>query len=445
MVQVVSCWKLVDSSGKTKSVSTVLKKELKELIHSALMKTTKGMLPSAFFQGIIRLLIQQDKVTRKKALQVLCEAVRDADSLISKRERDSNSHLRSSWRHLEGSNFDSFVALCLEILQLLDAPYDDLNKSVRLAAISALEVLATKFPSNHMVFNKSLACVVKNVLSDDLAVGSYCLRAAGALINVLGPRALPELPHIMKNLLKRSQDVPASSMVYKESPEENISRPTSKDSIMLAILSTLEALVNNLGAFLNPYLNDIVELLVLHPDYLSESNQKLKSKADAVRRELSENVPVRLAFPAIQNVYPKAVKSGDVGICAVFELLKNFVGKMDRASVSGYHANVFDLCMRALDLRTQHLASIKNINIVEKHVIDAMITLTMKMTETMFKPLFIRSIEWAESNIEEDDHAGGRNICRAVSFYGLVCSLAENHRSVNFPPLYVVSLHRVPL
>lgn len=433
MVQVVSCWKLVDSSGKTKSVPTFLKKGLKELIHSALMKTTKGMLPSSFFRGIIRLLVQQDKVTRKKALQVLCEAVRDADVLRSKRERDSNSHLRSSWRHLEGSNFDSFVALCLEILQLLDAPNNDLNGSVRLAAIAALEILANKFPSNDTVFSKSLACVVKNVLSDDLAVVSCCLRTAGALINVLGSRALPELPHIMKNLLKRIQDVPASSMVYKESPEENISRPTSKCSIILAILVTLEALINNLGAFLNPYLNDIVELMVLHPDYLSESNQKLKSKADAVRRQLSEKVPVRLALPAIQNVYPKAVKSGDLGVCAVFELLKNFVGRMDRASVSGYHANVFDLCMLALDLRSQHLASIKNVNIVEKHVIDAMITLTMKMTETMFKPLFIRSIEWAESNSGEDDHSGGRNIGRAVSFYVLVSSLAENHRSLFVP------------
>lgn len=426
MVQVVSCWQLFDLSRKKTSLATGLKKEFKELVHTVLIRITKGMLPSAFFQGIIRLLAQDEKGAKKKALQVLGETVREVDVLRTKRERGPNAYLTSSWHHLEGGDVDSFGTLCMEILQLLDGSYTHLDVSVRLAAISALEALASKFPSNHTVFSKCLACVVKNVLSDDLAIGSCCLKTAGALINVLGPRALPELPEIMKNVLKKTLDVSGSS-------EDNTSRSSSKESVMLSLLVTLEALVENLGAFLNPYLGDIIELMVLHPDYISVSNQKLKSKADAIRKLLSEKVPIRLALSALQNVYPKAVKSGDMSLSTVFELLKNFVGKMDKSSVSGYHANIFDLCMLALDLRSQHVSSIKNIDVVEKHVVNAMITLTMKMTETMFKPLFIRSIEWAGSTFEEDDQTGGRNIRRAVSFYGLVDKLAENHRSLFVP------------
>lgn len=431
MVQVVYCWQLVDLNKKRTSLPVIWKKELKEIVLAVLMKITNKMLPAAFFQGIVSLLVHADKGGRKKALQVLSKSVRDLDILRSRRDREQNVHLRDSWHRLDGIDLDSFAALCLEILQLVDCTDDDFDVSVRLAAISALEVLASKFPFNHTVFSKCLASVVKNVLSSNLAVGSSCLRTSGALINVLGPRALPELPEIMKNVLQRTREASPSSLAHKEFSEDNSSQPL-KDGLMLSILVNLEALVENLGAFLNPYLGDIIEVLVLHEEYVSESNPKLKSKADNVRRLLSEKVPVRLALPALQNVYSKAVGAGDLSLSTVFELLNNFVSIMDKSSVSGYHANIFDLCMLALDLRSQYLASIKDISFVEKHVIDAIISLTMKMTETMFKPLFIRSIEWVESNSGEDNNTG-RSVRRAVSFYGLVNKLAENHRSLFVP------------
>ncbi|KAL2932885.1 hypothetical protein RDABS01_016004 [Bienertia sinuspersici] len=433
MVQVVFCWQLIESDRKKKSLPVILKKELKEVVHTAITKITNVMLPAAFFEGIVKLLVQAEKGVRKKALQVLCKSVRDLDVHRSKREKEQNKHLRSSWHHLDGIDLDSFAALCLEILQLVDGSDDDLNVSVRLAAISALEVLAIKFPSSHTVFSKCLASIVKNVSSKDLAVGSCCIRTAGAFINVLGPRALPELPEIMKNVLQRTRDVSPISAAQNVIAEDSSSKSVSKDALMLSVLVSLEALVANLGAFLNPYLGDIVEVMVIHQDYVSDSNPKLKSKADTVRNLLSEKVPVRLALPAVQNVYPKAVKAGDLSLSAVFELLKNFVSKMDKSLVSSYHANIFDLCMLALDLRSQHLVSIKNINFVEKHVISSIIALTMKLTETMFKPLFIRSIEWVESNSAEDDYMENRTIGRALSFYGLVNKLAESHRSLFVP------------
>jgi U3 small nucleolar RNA-associated protein 10 len=44
----------------------------------------------------------------------------------------------------------------------------------------------------------------------------------------------------------------------------------------------------------------------------------------------------------------------------------------------------------------------------------------------MFKPLFVKSIEWAESVVDET--ASGGSMDRAISFYGMVNKLAENHR-----------------
>lgn len=137
-------------------------------------------------------------------------------------------------------------------------------------------------------------------------------------------------------------------------------------------------------------------------------------------------VQVRLALPPMLKIFSSTVESGDSSLTVYFGMLENMIGRMDRSSIGGYHAKIFDLCLFALDLRRQHPASVQNIDDVEKNVYNAMVALTMKLTESMFKPLFIRSIDWAESDVEDIACAG--NIPRAISFYGLVNKLVENHR-----------------
>lgn len=128
------------------------------------------------------------------------------------------------------------------------------------------------------------------------------------------------------------------------------------------------------------------------------------------------------------SLYTDAVKSGESSVSIVFEMLGNLVGSMDRSSIVVYHAKVFDLCLLALDLRHQNPASVQNINIVEQNVITAVVTLTMKLTETMFRPLFIRTIEWSGLNLEGDESTSGKSDGRSISFYSLVNRLAESHR-----------------
>lgn len=127
-------------------------------------------------------------------------------------------------------------------------------------------------------------------------------------------------------------------------------------------------------------------------------------------------------------MYSDAIKSGESSLLIVFEMLGNLVSSMDRSSVGAYHAKVFDLCLIALDIRHQNPASVQNINTVEQYVISAIVTLTMKLTETMFRPLFVKTIEWSGLNVQGDGSSAGNNYSRAISFYSLVNKLAESHR-----------------
>ena len=108
-------------------------------------------------------------------------------------------------------------------------------------------------------------------------------------------------------------------------------------------------------------------------------------------------------------------------------MLENLVAKMDRASVVCNHAKIFDQCLAALDIRRQNPATIQNVDDAERSVINATVTLTKKLTESEFKPLFIRSIDWAESEIVDGSGNESKSVDRSISFYGLVNRLCKAH------------------
>ncbi|KAK6936870.1 U3 small nucleolar RNA-associated protein 10, N-terminal [Dillenia turbinata] len=429
--RVVSCVCLIDLRRKQIGMPAAMRKELKECMHTVLRTLGRSMIPSAYFKSISKLLTSEDKNVGKKALGLLCDAMKDHGATKVKRsKRESRLDSNNNWSHLNRSDLESFDQMCLDIIQVVDCSSDS-DTSLKLSAVSAIEVLVTSFPSNYSIFSKCLASVTKSIGSQDLALSSSCIRTSGALISVLGPRALSELPSIMDHLLKCSHDTRILS-ASKVRSSDNITS-VMRESFLQSILVTLETVIDKLGGFLNPYLGGVIEFLVLHPVVSSGCDLKLKSKAETARRLVTEKIPVRLVLPPLLTIYSEAAKIGESSLVVAFDMLANLVGRMDRSSISAFHAKIFELCLVALDLRQQHPISIENINIVEEKVINAIIVLTMKLTEVMFKPLFIRSIEWAESNVKEDEHVGPMDMGRAISFYHLINKLAENHRSLFVP------------
>ncbi|KAI3994953.1 hypothetical protein MKX01_038236 [Papaver californicum] len=429
--QVVSHLELLDGKGKQSKVTSGMKKELKECMHTVLKNITRKMVPSAYFKGIVLLLDHSNGNVKKKALGLLCETIRERDMVKPKRKGKINLKHESatSWIHLDECSLKSFEGMCSKILHLVDSSTDESSVPVKLSALAAFEVLANKFPSQDSIFISCLESVTKQIASENLAVSSSCLRTTGALVNVLGPRALSELPHIMEYLLKRARNIASSAKVLKNSHE----KAGLQDSLLISVLVTLEALVDKLGGFLNPYLEDIIELMVLHPEYASGSDIKLKAKADTVRRLVCERVPVRLTVAPLLKVYTKAVQSGDSSLSITFVMLSNLIGTMDRSAIGMYHARIFELCLLALDLRRESPVSVKRVDIVEESVIDSMIVLSLKLTENMFKPLFLRSLEWAESEVEGTGSTESRKFDRTISFYRLISKLVERHRSLFVP------------
>ncbi|KAJ0970648.1 hypothetical protein J5N97_018607 [Dioscorea zingiberensis] len=435
MEQIVLLLQLVHVGSKRGSSTGRGAKELKELVHGVLMTITKWMAPSTYFRSITQLLVHPNDNVKKKTLGLLCESVRDA-SFVQKNHTNAKlfkQRQKSVSLHIDESSRPSFHEMCFKIVKLIDRTEDNSETPVKLAAISSLEVLAKEFPSDDMIFITCLQCVAKYISSTDMAISSGSLRATGALICVLGSKALSQLPHVMKNMLQRAHEVSTCPIGRSGVDCKKFGLPNFKVSILNSILVTLKAIIESLGRFLNPYLEDVLDIMVLHPEYALDSDTKIKSNASTVRKLLTEKIPVRVMLTPLLKIYSSALKCGEFSLTLEFEMLANMISSMDRSSIASYHAKVFEQCILALDLRHQLPESIKDVNMVEENVIHAIVTLTMKLTETMFRPLFFRSLEWADSQLEGSELRKIRSIDRSISFYKLVHKLIEHHRSLFVP------------
>ncbi|KAI8563302.1 hypothetical protein RHMOL_Rhmol03G0102100 [Rhododendron molle] len=133
-------------------------------------------------------------------------------------------------------------------------------------ALSQISFLATL---------ETISPLYAHIQSDNVAFSSSCIRMTGALINVLGPRVVPELPSIMENVMSRSHVVSWSVFAITNYGEDSTSMlsTSSKEPLFTSILLAFDAVIDKLDGFLNPYLGDILKLMVLHPSFCLDQIQ----------------------------------------------------------------------------------------------------------------------------------------------------------------------------
>jgi U3 small nucleolar RNA-associated protein 10 len=220
----------------------------------------------------------------KQALALLCEIMREEDPNQKKqKETRKMKHRKAiSLFQLDESSSYSFNELCSKLVLLINSTDDNSNRiNIKVASISSLEVLASRYPSD--MYTTTLPSIANHIASESVALSSAASRASGALIHVLGSKALPQLPLVMKHVVEGAQ-----KCMKNEPNGETV-------SFLCSVLSTLEVIVEKLSGFLNPYLESILDLVLLHAEFV-QSDLKLNLKAACVRKLLTEKIPVSSAI-----------------------------------------------------------------------------------------------------------------------------------------------------
>ena len=212
------------------------------------------------------------------------------------------------------------------------------------------------------------------------AVRGSALVALAAVAQAVGTRLVPSLPAAMKALLASGQSSSArlsasaglpsvmdvatpgkgTSAVAKEAAasggkgkkaaedadeEEAILSTEEAAAIELAAaLAALAALVRSLGAFLSPYLREVLSL-VLAPTVLASNSAGCSAAAAAVRAELPTAGPARLLLEPLFAQLPVAVGLGADSTLALIGTVALTTEKMESKVAAAYHEQVRAACI----------------------------------------------------------------------------------------------------
>ncbi len=460
-------------SANTSSTAKVPSPELLKTSMKAIYAFTDAlrhvMTPAAFISGLVGLIESNnnDKV-RRRALSLLSTAVRSStETRGGGKQKEPSPALMTAALAAVGpvtavlsSSASGSVGQKKSGSQKRAAEQHVTTDLTRQVALGTLGSLAQAFGARHpQPFIAAVPAVLELTKPDQRqAVRGSALACVAAFAQSLGRQIVPVLPPTVNAVLSAAQNaakaVSNTSVGGQEDDEVNSdaeegnnddSAPKTVSEMasleLAASLSAISALVDSLGAFLAPHLPQLFEV-VLSPAVLACDQAHCSVLAESIRNRLAREIPARLLLATLAESLDRAAAAGAVAACALLDMLRLAIESMDSEAVASYHETVFLQLLRALDLRrleaTGPVVS-PAADAVEAAALGALVELTMKLSETRFKPLFFRLVEWATASAPPPSEnpvnavISSSPLPRAVVLLAAANVLSERLRSVFTP------------
>ncbi|KAJ3288341.1 HEAT repeat-containing protein 1 [Borealophlyctis nickersoniae] len=393
-------------------------KALNKMYYETLGKAN-GLLPLQSFLNVISHLLQHtDMMIRRKAMDLLNEKIA------------ALSDIGSEELHL-------FKKTVGEIKDIIGSKEDEENVKTLETKQAALLCLTTMVQAMGKKDIETYAGVV-GVLVSDSALGHQNKQiVASSMICLtsvcleLEARILPFLPKFMPTII--------AAIKAALSDKEEISADRDA-SLLFASLASLEAIVDTLPKFISPYVPTIVELC-LHPTLQQQpeqqaANRRSVDKANDLLSLLARKVAPRILLPAIFGHLKTALGHGKASLLGIFALVGNAVAHMARTDLAQHHKELFRFFLVTFDYRRNHADKVSNEDIeqVENSIISSFLQLVMKLNETLFKPLFLKTVDWATSELLQKNGLTRKDIdARQLFFYRLLDNLLGRLKSIIAP------------
>ncbi|XP_071799913.1 HEAT repeat-containing protein 1-like [Asterias amurensis] len=237
--------------------------------------------------------------------------------------------------------------------------------------------------------------------------GSAMLCLAECVRN-LRAHSIQCLPRFMPRLL----DVLAS--------KENI---VSSDLHLMSAVTAVQKVIETLPHFQSPYLVDLLLQICRLSSNTEEEKSQLNLRLKALSHNLSSTVSVRVLLPTFSLAYERMVDTNPASIGPLMEFLSDHLGALDKTDMTAYQQQAITFFLAALDYRTKHAdLSLPEVDAVEGHVIRAVLTLVMKLSEASFRPMLLKVVDWATRSTSPKD--------RLLTLYRLSDAIADKLKSL---------------
>lgn len=201
---------------------------------------------------------------------------------------------------------------------------------------------------------------------------------------------------------------------------------TTVDTILTSILTALQKVVETFAIFLSAYLVDILvalSLLAVKLNAISERDAKVNAalaKITEMEEKVAQYNPLRILVPAVEVAYTKLIvqpKAVDA-IGPLMSVLSKSISEVAPQEIYGVQEELAKFFLEALQFRATYAAgselTLKELNTIEDQIVDTLISLTLKLSETTFRPLYYKIYDWA---IRDDASEGAEKSERTITFY----------------------------
>ncbi|ORY00070.1 hypothetical protein K493DRAFT_312976 [Basidiobolus meristosporus CBS 931.73] len=375
-----------------------------------------NLLPLPSFLNIVSQLLNHEHSTiRRKSMLLLSEKVANYSECTDAEEA-------------------AFVEMVPRLAAVVESAgqsteQDAVIKQTALLTISAL--LRRFAQKNPNPFVEILPVVIgdSGLSHSNMQVSASSLVCLTYFCQELGPRVIPQFPKFMPVIL---------NILESCFGEKELSANT-RLLVQLSAFSSLETIVKTLPQFLSPYVQRMLAC-ALQPSLShfeeDDKERKVFGKAQSLLSEMAAKVPTRILLPQVYQYQGLAVKNGTNSLIPLYTVLETAISSMNRANISTHYKSIFKFFLISFDFRRQHGSEFtaEEVDRVESKVIESFLQLVMKLNETLFKPLFLKTLDWATTELaQKDDNS------RLIFFYKLLDTLLEKLKSI-ISPYYVYVL-----
>ncbi|KAI9208838.1 uncharacterized protein BJ171DRAFT_626821 [Polychytrium aggregatum] len=395
-------------------------KAISKKLHDALGKVNALLSLPVFINVISALLNNSDMLVRRRSIVLLNQKLTAIQHEITKDEVQL---------------FEKVIEDLKRIIGGVDAAATEdalINKQMALICLGTMV-------NSMAVFDSDTFAGIMPILVGKGALGhsspqvmASAMICIAAFCKELGPRTVPFLPKLMQPIVA----------VFGACIEATGGRvgEGANGALLLTVVSSLEAIIAVVPQFVGSYVPQILKC-ALHPlmqraDIDSPDGKKLVEKNKDLLGTLAEKVAARTLVPAILARLAPVLNDGRNSILALFDFAANMTRHMPKNDIYAFQSDLFKFFVGAFDYRRGFSDRVKpeDVDAVEASMISSFLQLVMKMNESLFKPMFLKLVDWCTSRVLEQNGMSKKEIhCRQLFFYRLLDNLLGRLKSIIVP------------
>lgn len=284
-------------------------------------------------------------------------------------------------------------------------------------ALSCIDAVTIKYGKQEPSIIASLADAVISdggLKSSDDGLRVLSLVCLTSMTSCLGGRIVPVLP----------KTVPFALDQLRASIQED----AAHEMLHNAVFAFLDELVGTVPSFMASYLLKLLPLV-----YGSAGSYEFDGEtATGVRKDLLTSVATSMdaktVMSALLKTWSDAVKQGTMAVDEVLSTVEKIIDGATKSTVQKMHSSLLQFLLLAFDIRRTSNFGDEDIEHLEERTLKVALQMVYKLNDTIFKPMFLRILEWAAEDLRESDPEGRNK--RLTVFWDLLTMLCDNLKSL---------------